>query len=60
MNKIIKNMTLHGWDDEKVYFFDERNGQEWCVTDESELYEELVQICKKYFEKLTRKREELG
>jgi hypothetical protein len=40
---------LHGWDDEKIYFRDERTGKEWCVSDEEELYKQLLEICRKYF-----------
>ncbi len=40
--------TLHGWDDEKVYFFDQ-NGVEWCVSDHPELLARLVEMCQEYF-----------
>jgi len=40
---------LHGWDDEKVYFWDEEQQKEWCVSDEKELYDQLVETCRKYF-----------
>lgn len=40
---------LHGWDDEKIYFWDEERKKEWCVSDEEELYDQLVEICRKYF-----------
>lgn len=42
---------LHGWDDEKIYFWDEELNKEWCVTDEAQLYNQLVQICREYFKK---------
>lgn len=42
---------LHGWDDEKIYFWDEERKKDWCVSDEEELYKQLVEICKRYFEK---------
>ncbi len=58
MNKGLKKMPLPGWDDEKIYFFDERTNREWCVTDETELYECLLKICKEYFEKKSLKKEE--
>lgn len=45
---------LHGWDDEKVYFWDE-TGHEWCVNDHPELLARLVEMCKEYF---ARKRRE--
>ena len=43
--------ALRGWDDEKVYFWDEKEGKEWCVSDEEALYHRLVEICRAYFEK---------
>ena len=60
MNDSKKYMPLHGWDDEKVYFSDEITNQEWCVTDETELYERLTKICREYFKKKSMKREEQG
>lgn len=42
---------LHGWDDEKIYFWDKKSGQELCVSDEKELYNQLVKICCEYFKK---------
>ncbi len=44
-----KSKELHGWDDEKIYFWDEERKKEWCVSDEEELYNQLVEICRKYF-----------
>ncbi len=49
MEKRNKPIELHGWDDEKVYFWDEENKKEWCVSDEEELYKQLVEICEGYF-----------
>jgi hypothetical protein len=40
--------TLYGWDDEKVYFFDE-SGVEWCVSDYPELLASLVEMCREHF-----------
>lgn len=40
---------LHGWDDEKVYFWSPETG-EWCVSDEPELLRQLVAICVEYFQ----------
>jgi len=39
---------LHGWDDEKIYFGDEEEGKEWCVTDEKESYNQLFKLCIEY------------
>ena len=51
------DFLLYGWDDGKVYFWDEQNKQERCVSDDAALYERLVQICKEHFlEKLGEER----
>ena len=34
--------------DEKVYFRDEEK-KDWWVSDEEELYNQFVQICRRYF-----------
>jgi len=47
----MKTKELHGWDDENIYFWDEERKRDWCVSDEEELYKQLVEICKRYFEK---------
>ena len=39
---------LCGWDDGKVYFIDEQQRKERCVTDNEELYNQLIEICRKY------------
>jgi hypothetical protein len=28
---------------------DEQQRKEWCVTDNEELYNQLIEICRKYF-----------
>lgn len=40
---------LHGWDDEKVYFWDEEKKIDWCVSDEEILYNQIIEVCKRYF-----------
>lgn len=40
---------LHGWDDEKVYFWSDEHG-EMCVSDDPQLMQELVDACTRYFE----------
>jgi len=49
--------TLHGWDDEKVYFFDE-TGVEWCVSDYPELMARLTEICQGFFAQQAQARSE--
>ena len=34
---------------------DEENKKEWCVSDEQELYKQLVKICRAYFNKKSEK-----
>jgi hypothetical protein len=49
MENMKKTKELHGWDDEKIYFWDEEKKKEWCVSDEEDLYQEVLKICKRYF-----------
>lgn len=42
---------LHGWDDEKIYLWDEEGRKEWCVSDDKELYNKLLEICIEHFKK---------
>lgn len=51
MEIVNREQRLHGWDDEKIYFGDDETRKEWCVTDEVELYNELLEICIEYFKK---------
>jgi len=41
------NYKLHGWDDEKIYFWTGK--EEMCVSDCPELMMRLIDICRKYF-----------
>ena len=50
---------LHGWDDEKLYYFDETS-VEWCVNDHPELLAQLTEICKEYFAQKTAAKSEDG
>jgi len=43
-----KEISLYGWDDEKIYFCD--GEKERCVSDEEKLYEDIMKISKGYFE----------
>lgn len=55
--KLTNNKTekyhLHGWDDEKVYFWDGKEDR--CVSDDEELYNQLLEMCIKYFKKKSMK-----
>ncbi len=44
-------LILHGWDDEKIYFWDDEEKKEWCVTEEEDLYNQLLEICIEHFKK---------
>ena len=54
MMKIGKSKELHGWDDEKIYFWDQESKKEWCVSYEEDLYNRLVRICKTHLRQLFR------
>ena len=49
-----KEYRLHGWDDEKIYLWSDKDKREYCVSDEEELYNRLLKICIEYFEKQRR------
>ena len=53
--KTNRDFLLYGWDDGKVYFWDEQNKQERCVSDDEALYDQLVKICEIYFREKTGK-----
>lgn len=40
---------LYGWDDEGVYFWDDEMKREWCLNNYKDLYNELLELCIKYF-----------
>jgi hypothetical protein len=53
---MAKEPTLVGWDDGKIYFY--LNGEEYCVSDEPALFEQIVALCRRYYEqKMERKAE---
>ncbi|MCX7723993.1 MAG: hypothetical protein N2042_01950 [Thermodesulfovibrio sp.] len=43
---VLGKYNLYGWDDEKIYFWD--GEREICVSDDKELYNQLIEICIKY------------
>jgi len=47
-----RGLILHGWDDEKVYFWDAKIARDWCVSDHPDLVARLVAICQEYFAEL--------
>ena len=47
--KISATQQLHGWDDGKLYFWNEETGTENCVNDHPELLLALEQKCTDYF-----------
>lgn len=40
---------LVGWDDGKIYLY--LNGIEHCVSDEPELLEQIIALCRQYYER---------
>jgi len=48
MTTKIESPHLHGWDDGKIYFYDE-NRTEYCVSDRHELMERLIGNCREFF-----------
>jgi hypothetical protein len=43
---------LVGWDDEKVYLY--LDGREYCISDEPELVERIIALCRHYYEQKAR------
>ncbi|PKO22072.1 MAG: hypothetical protein CVU38_11430 [Chloroflexi bacterium HGW-Chloroflexi-1] len=52
MTSVKFGPILHGWDDEKVYFWDDEVRIDWCVSDYPDLVARLVAICQEYFVQL--------
>jgi len=48
MTDVKYEPTLHGWDDEKVYYIDQ-TGKEWCASDYTDLMAQLLEICQEHF-----------
>jgi hypothetical protein len=48
MTKAKYEPSLNGWDDGKIYFFDE-NGVTRCVDDHPELLARLTEMCREHF-----------
>lgn len=40
---------LHGWDDQKLYYWD--GTQEFCVNDHPEFFDRLTMLCKDFFKR---------
>lgn len=51
----LSSARLHGWDDEKVYFWSPQTGEQ-CVSDEPELLQKLIGLCVEYFRRTPEKR----
>ena len=49
--RAVKDRVI-GWDDEKVYLYLE--GREYCVSDEPELIEKVIALCRQYYEQKAR------
>jgi hypothetical protein len=46
--KETKTLELLGWDDNKIYFYD-NNGKEFCINDYPDLLQKLKNLCAEYF-----------
>ena len=46
--------SLHGWDDEKVYYWDGK--KEWCISDEEILVRMIKRLCRDYFKEFKERR----
>jgi len=45
-----KKYNLHGWDDEKLYYLTEQEG-DVCVSDIPELMDKLEEMCRFFLER---------
>jgi len=43
-----EKFQLVGWDDGKIYFY--LNGEEHCISDEPELFVQVIALCRRYYE----------
>jgi len=46
---VSEKSMLVGWDDGKIYLY--LNGIEHCVSDEPELLEQIIALCRQYYER---------
>lgn len=53
-----EKLMLVGWDDGKIYFY--LGGREGCVSDEPELFEQVIALCQQYYERKWQEEERLG
>jgi len=49
---------LVGWDDGKIYFY--LKGKEYCVSDEPELLEQIIALCRQYYERKSQEEQGSG
>ena len=49
---------LVGWDDGKIYFC--LGGREGCVSDEPELFEQVIVLCRQHYQRKWQEEEVLG
>jgi len=53
-----EKLMLVGWDDGKIYFY--LRDREGCVSDEPELFEQVIALCQQYYERKWQEEERLG
>ena len=51
-----KDPMLVGWDDGKIYFY--LKGEEHCVSGEQELFDQIILLCRQYYEQKASQRAE--
>jgi hypothetical protein len=47
---------LVGWDDGRIYLY--LPGKEYCVSDDPELFQKIMDLCREYFERKSREQAE--
>jgi len=55
---MTKEPLLVGWDDGKIYFY--LDGKEHCVSDDEILFEQIIALCRRYYEQKADQESETG
>ncbi len=49
---------LVGWDDGKIYLY--LDGKEYCISDDPALLEQVIALCRRYYERKSQEEAESG
>lgn len=49
---------LVGWDDGKIYMY--LSGKEYCISDDLELFHQIIDLCWQHFERKARRQTDSG